>query len=185
MNKKVVLIFILFIYSIYLPASENQNYEYSHFFSLGGWFGGDKIATNPGGDNYNAGSGGIIEFGHAYKLRKVINIFHRNSLALRYQGAKEGDGENRGFVVESTLVKEWKKIAVGGGVHLDLFNRVKDQYGDSIELNNIIGTVVNLEYLFNEKAGVGIRYLFADFESKEGTIYKGNQFGFFVSVRYE
>lgn len=156
----------------------------SYYMDLGVWFGGDNVAINPDGDDYDAGSGAVIGAGMSYYLSKDANFKHNNTIALRHQGAKSGKGENQGFVFESSVVKEWSNIGVGAGIHYDFENEVSDTDGNKTFFNNSLGTIVFVEWIAEERLKIIFKYLFMDYETVDGVPYDGNQYGIFMTLGF-
>ena len=177
--KRIICCFLLLV-PVLCSADTESDYFKNPFMGLGVWFGGDRVANNPDGDNYDAGSGAIMELGAFYQPFNNIELMHRNSVAYRYQGSKTGKGESSGLVLESSLSKEWTNIGVGAGFHVDLLNQVSDTDGNITKFKNSIGPVVYVEWVESEKLSFVLKYLMVDYETMDGEEFSGNQFGLFL-----
>ncbi|MDH5178158.1 MAG: hypothetical protein OEY07_00645 [Gammaproteobacteria bacterium] len=151
-------------------------------FDMGVWFGGDLVAVNPGGDNYNAGSGAVLGVAYVVDLAKEEGWKLDTSFGMRYQGAKVGQGSNEGIIIESSIVKEWDGFGVGAGLHYDFQNSVHDALGVETKFKDTLGTVVLVKYISRSGIEFVFKYLMADFESTGGRLYDGNQFGLFMKL---
>ena len=180
--KRIICSFLLLVPALCSADTESEFFK-NPFMGLGVWFGGDKVANNPDGDNYDAGSGAIMELGAFYQPFQNMEIMHRNSVAYRYQGAKTGKGESSGVVLETSLSKEWTNIGLGAGFHVDLMNQVSDTDGNKTKFKNSIGPVIYAEWVASEKLNFVFRYLMVDYEAEDGTGFSGNQFGVFLLVK--
>lgn len=171
-----ILVPILFFSSL---AFSKDNIYYQ--FDFGSWFGGDKIAENPGGDNYNAGSGAVLGLGIDWKFSQKYKLYFRNNFAYRYQGAKVGNGGNSGLVYETALVKQWGRSKLVGGFHYDINAVTKDQFGNKIKYEDSVGTYVGYEYMAFETWGLGVKYLIQDYDLSTNETVSGDQIGLFVT----
>lgn len=176
-----VWIFLLFcIVPTYAKAEQNLFYH----FDFGTWFGGDKLAQNPGGDDYKAGSGAVLGLGLDWRFSERHDLFFRNNLGYRYQGAKSGSGGNRGIVYETALVKGIGQINLVGGLHMDFDAVTKDEYGNRLEYDNAVGQYLALEHMTFGNWGFGLKYLIQDYKLSNGTTVSGDQFGIFLTGRF-
>ena len=175
MIKKLAPLLLLTSSNVF--ANENLSYAWD----FGTWFGGDKIATNPDGDNYNAGSGGAFDFGLSYKFSDAYALSFRNTVGYRYQGAKTGKGGNRGFILETSLVKEFGLFKVGAGFHGDFKNYAKDHSGLKTQLKDEIGPFVFVEYMAFDTWGFSVKYHALDYVSEAGRSFSGKQAGLFLT----
>lgn len=173
---------LLILCSISVPAIAERNIFYQ--FDFGTWFGGDKLAQNPGGDDYKAGSGAVLGLGLDWKFDRRHDLYFRNNIGYRYQGAKSGSGGNRGVILETALVKQVGQFNLVGGLHLDLDAVTKDQNGNRIEYDNSLGQYVGLEHMTFENWGFGIKYLNQEYKLADGAEVSGDQFGIFLTGRF-
>jgi len=147
------------------------------YMTIGVSFGGDRVAVNPTGDNYNAGSGGIIGVGYAKPLFKSQTLLGRLSIAGRYQG---GEGNSQGIVGKAMVVHSEKYFNVGGGLYLDFMNQVEDINGVTTEFEDSAGGAVFAEWRMGSNASLGVQYLMTDYETDKGVTYDGNQFSLYL-----
>jgi len=185
MYKKVTLFCLFgFLTSPLLCHAESESTLFDHpFYGLGLWFGGDTVAINPGGDDYDAGSGAVMSIGFSNKLIESVGLISRNSIAYRYQGARIGKGENSGVILETEILKEWKLFGMGVGLHADFMNQVLDAEANKTTFNNSFGPTVFAEWIMGRRLKFVLKYLFVDFETDQGIIYSGDQYGFSLQVR--
>lgn len=167
---KFCSLLLLCVVSISAYAERSVFYH----FDFGTWFGGDKLAQNPSGDDYKAGSGALLGLGLDWQFNKEHQIFFRNNIGYRYQGAKTGSGGNRGIVYETALGKQIGQFNLVGGLHLDLEAVTKDQYGNRMEYDNAVGPYIGLEHMTFGNWGFGIKYLIQDYKLSNGTEVSGN-----------
>lgn len=177
---KFCCVFLLCFFSLSANADRSIFYQ----FDFGTWFGGDKLAQNPGGDDYKAGSGAVFGLGLDWRFNKQHDLFLRNNIGYRYQGAKSGSGGNRGIVYETALVKGIGQINLVGGFHLDFDAVTKDQSGNRLEYDDAVGQYVALEHMTFDTWGFGLKYLFQEYELSDGTTVSGDQFGIFLTGRF-
>lgn len=178
MNVLVAVVLVM------LSCSALAEQSLSYHFDFGTWFGGDKLAQNPDGDDYKAGSGAVLGLGIDWELNQQHELFFRNNLGYRYQGAKSGNGGNRGVVFETALVKQINQFNLVGGLHIDLNAVTKDYTGNRLEYDNAVGQYLGIEHMTFETWGFGIKYLVQEYELSNGAKVSGNQFGLFLTGRF-
>lgn len=178
--KKIVVLFGIVLISQQVCAERSMNY----YYDFGAWFGGDKIADNPDGDNYNAGSGAVFDFGVSFLLFEKYDLYTRNSIGYRYQGSETGSGRNKGLVLESSIVKELRYYNLGFGLHADIASSTSDYFGFETEFQDAFGPFVSFEYMIDYGLGFGLKYHMLDYTSVDGVEYSGDQAGLFITGKF-
>lgn len=142
------------------------------FSSIGASAGGQLVAKNPEGDNFNAGGGAILTLGYAKRLSFTESAQVRGSLGYRIQGG------NQGVIVQANVLQEFDSISLGGGLYMDLLNSVKHPEGGVTKFENAAGYQLVADYKAGEFFAFTLRYVFIDYESKQGVAFEGEQVAF-------
>ena len=169
-----------------LPMDSGENPEYGQngwFVDFANNFGGDKIATNPGGDDYKAGGGVLMLFGYDKALEGVPNVSYQLSGGFRYQGAQIGKGENFGVVSQLAVDYDFGLYHAGVGIQLDTLNYNKNELGQKTEFDDTVSPFIKAEWEVEPWLNITASYLFADYKDEYGKSYKGNQFG--LGIRFK
>lgn len=145
-------------------------------------FGGEKVADNPNGDNYNAGGGAVIGAGYAKPLfLENHRWLAQASLAYRYQG---GDGHNSGLVAEGLIGYVFPKFMLSAGFYGDFNGVVKDTSGQETRFNPAYSPQLRATTSGNKFWTLYARLLSLEFESKDGREFKGDFFGLGLILTY-
>lgn len=150
-----------------------------YFTDFGVTFGGDRVASNPDGDAYNAGSGAVIGLGYSEPIAFHHEWHWRIGGAFRYQG---GDGTSQGILLNGSIVYARRLGNLGVGVYGDLHNEVKATDGTRTEFKDAAGLMLFGEWRVNDQFNLGARYVKIDYESTTGTTYSGDQGALYVLV---
>ncbi len=159
------------------------------YIGFGANFGGDRVAVNPGGDNYKPGSGGIFFVGYGGLLFKLDHWAWRASVGWRCHGCVD-KGENpeneRGgseaMIMQSSLFYSMVRWNIGAGLYSDLNNSLEDNDGNIIDFKDSVGAQVYLEYRLLNSFAFGVRYLDIDYETDRGETFKGVNSSIYVNI---
>ena len=184
MKKTRLLVLLLLVLPLMVTAGGENSLGTTGYVDIGVTFEGETVAVNPDGDDYKAGSGVLIGGGLRYTLFNETEILHLNEVAVRFQGAKSGKGENRGIVLQSYLLKKWKNVGVGGGLYLDLANQVSDSVGNKTKFNNSLGEFVSVEWVVIPEFSFVLKYVAIDYETTEGVGFDGNHWVLSMRTEY-
>jgi len=153
------------------------------FIEMGVNFGGAKVADNPKGDHYGAGTGAVIGVGYA--AVSSFSAFHlrpRVHAAYRYQG---GDGNASGFVFQSLISKTYSKLNVSAGIYADLAGKVESVNGVTTKFKSAFGPQVLLEYRATRFTNLYLRGLNMNYKGKtDGLDYDGAKFGLGLTYNF-
>jgi len=152
------------------------------YFGMGVSYGGENIDPTPGGNKYRVGSGAILETGASWGLFDSNTLSSRTSIAYRYQRSKTSKGANTGIVLESALVHSGYFLDLGAGFRADLLNEVVDAAGNKTEFKNSLGGLFFAQWSLYSNMDVILKYTVTDYESQNGTIYSGEQYGIYLSI---
>lgn len=151
------------------------------YLGLGSAFKEESIANNPNGDNYGAGSGGMILLGRSMPLAfSTTQVNVRLAGGIRYQG---GDGENIGFIAQGIVLKLFGSISVGAGLHIDSGGSVTNTAGFKRSLKPVIVPKLYLDWSTTEKLSLGATLIGAnEYEDKAtGDVFSGPKFGVYAN----
>jgi hypothetical protein len=151
------------------------------YLGIGTNFGGEKVADNPSGDNYRAGGGGIISMGISHSVF-TTNFVGRYGGGIRYQGSKDGDARNLGYIAEAVLTYQTRYFNFGFGGQIDMGNSTRHLDGNVTRFKRAIGPKFTLEWRAGGFAHLGFEYLTNDFYTTENQKYRGNRIG--VTARF-
>ncbi len=183
-NIAINTIVILFLFLTNANADMKER-SYYLFTELGTSFGGEKIAKNDnngqGGDDYNAGGGGILGVGAIINVQDNYLYSARTFIGYRYQG---GDGHNSGVIIEGSLFyRISSQLSVGFGLHSDFSNEIKTQEDKVIKFDNAIGSMIIAEWHTSPQIGLGAKYILIDYKTDTHS-YDGNQGVIYVQYRF-
>lgn len=169
---------------LYVPYDKNESpiiRQKGPFLDFGGYVGGETVADNPDGTNYAVGRGAVFGLGYGFPVFKSPYWTHRSSIGFRYLG---GDGNAQGLVLENALVYSISEINLGVGIHADVLNSVEDINGDKTAFKDSLGPMVLIEWQASQKLNFGMKYIFIDYESKEGIDFDGDHLGFYLQIHF-
>jgi len=153
------------------------------YSNIGVMFGGERVASNPTGDAYNAGSGAVIELGYAQSIAAQNSWFWRVGGGPRYQG---GEGSNRGWVINGAVAHAFTlgNVAVnaGAGIYSDMLNKINPANGRSTEFKDTAGPMAFMEWRAADQFNFGLRFASLNYESTRGASYSGNQGGLYLGM---
>jgi hypothetical protein len=150
--------------------------ENGFYMGLGVSFGGDKVADNPGGDDYKVGGGGIMNVGYTHSIYSS-NFVGRYGAGFRYQGNKDGDARNMGFLTEALITYQTRYINFGAGGQFDFASSIKNTEGKVFNFKPQVGPKFILEWRFKGIGNIGIEYIVMDCTTKDDKKYSGNRIG--------
>lgn len=170
--------------ALYLALPHQDEYEpvkkqQGLFYDVGASFGGEKVAANPKGDNYNAGSGAIMSVGYGFPLSTLRGWTVRTSFGLRYQG---GEGESQGIITQAAILYSTRYINLGAGIYGDLANSIKDIEDRETKFENAFGPALIAEWRASAQVDFGLKYIFMDYQTKQGVAYKGNKAVVYINI---
>lgn len=169
---------------VWVPFAKNRKIfkrENGIYWGLGASFGGEKVADNPNGDNYRAGGGAIITLGYTHSILSS-NFVGRYGAGFRYQGNKDGDARNLGYLSEVILTYQTRYVNLGIGGQIDMGNSTRDMEGNIFKFETAAGPKFVLEGRYEGILSVGLEYILMNFSTTENRDYKGNRLG--VAVKF-
>lgn len=162
-----------------VPTQNNRKIfkrENGLYWGFGASFGGDKVANNPSGDDYKVGGGALFTLGYTHSLFSS-NFVGRYGGGFRYQGSKDGDARNMGYVTEALITYQTKYVNIGVGGQSEFGNSIRDLSGKIYRFDAAIGPKFVLEGRFQGKMNIGLEYIMNNFTSNENQLYNGNRIG--------
>lgn len=168
--------------SVWVASKNNKKIyrrESGVYWGFGVSFGGDEVANNPSGDNYRAGGGGKMTLGYSHSVFSS-NFVGRYGVGIRYQGSKNGDARNLGYLSEILISYQTRYINLGVGGQVDFGNSIRDLDGKTYKFKTAIGPKLILEARFNGIGNIGLEYILMNFSTTENEKYSGNRIGFSV-----
>lgn len=152
--------------------------EKGFYYGLGIYFGGDKVADNPSGDDYKAGSGAVFPIGYSHSIGNS-NFVARYGIAIRYQGSQDGNSRNLGYFLDGIVSYQTRYVNFGTGLHYDFASSIRDLNGKVYKFDPVLSPKFVLEGRVKGIANMGFEYIIADFKS-EGVNYNANRIGWFM-----
>lgn len=153
------------------------------FANIGVMFGGERVANNPTGDAYNAGSGAVFELGYAHTIAAQNAWLWRVGGGPRYQG---GQGSSEGLIFNGAVVRAFALGDflgnIGAGVYGDMLNKVSSADGKSTEFKDAAGPMAFIEWRAADQFNFGLRFASINYESTKGVSYSGNQGGLYLGL---
>jgi outer membrane protein with beta-barrel domain len=153
-------------------------------------FGGEEIATTT--------SGGSLKFnelfsfgGGASFLTDSKDIEVQVTLAWKYGNLDASDGSLSftRYPLDALVFYRLPKFRVGGGLTYHLNPQFSASgsasFLDGFKFDNALGVVLQADYLFTEKASIGLRYTNLDYKAKlTGASFSSNGGGLMFGYRF-
>ncbi len=150
--------------------------EDGFYVGFGVNFGGEKVANNPGGDNYRAGGGGLITFGYSRSLFSS-DFVGRAGAGYRFQGSYDGDARNRGIFLDLVFTWQTRHINIGAGGQLETANSIRDLQGNVTAFKTTVVPKFIMEYRLSDGTiNMGAEYLPGTFTTTQNHPFSGNRF---------
>ena len=148
--------------------------------------GGDTLATVQfvDGDTQSIKAGGLISL--AIGANFEINEDFESQVTFGYKfdsvDAANGDVEFSRFPINAILLYKSGEWRLGGGLtyHLDPSLDVSGAasgYASNTDYDDALGFLLDARYFFGQRAYIGGRLTFIDYESQAGTTFDGNSVG--------
>ncbi|MCK9452679.1 MAG: hypothetical protein M0Q90_13380 [Bacteroidales bacterium] len=122
-----------------------------------------------------------MTLGYSHSLLSS-NFVGRYGAGIRYQGSKDGDARNFGYLSEIIISYQTRYINLGVGGQIDFGNSIIDLDGKKYNFETAIGPKLILEGRFNGIGSIGLEYILMNFVTTEDEKYSGNRIG--LSVKF-
>ncbi|MES2480275.1 MAG: hypothetical protein V4561_14415 [Bacteroidota bacterium] len=151
--------------------------EHGVYFGFGVCFGGEKVASNPDGDDYRVGGGAVFQLGYAQSLFSSPLVY-RIGTGIRYQGSKNGVGRNLACPSEFVITYQTRYLNFGFGGQLETNNSTRDFNGKIFQFKPALGPKFLIEGKDRGVVNLSIEYILTNFKTTNNVLYSGNRIGF-------
>ncbi|MDH5765824.1 MAG: hypothetical protein OEZ38_07400 [Gammaproteobacteria bacterium] len=184
----------LVLYGLFLVHSSILNAEAKLFVEGGFHFGGENLldVVYVGGGSDSIEAGGLISgaIGFVSDINESFNL--RTSFGIKFDSitATNGDADFTRFPFEAMLVTnngiEELNFGMGFTYHLspELSVNLPSLTG-SVDFNDAFGMVAEIDYQLSERAYLGFKVTFIDYETEIASIsVDGNSFGVVIGTSF-
>jgi hypothetical protein len=136
-------------------------------------FGGEEIASTTSGGTFKANELFSLGAGASF-LNDTKDIEVQVTLAYKYGNLDASDGSISftRFPLDALVFYRFPKFRVGGGLTYHLNPKFSADGTakplDGFKFDNALGVVLQADYLFTEKASIGLRYTNLDYKPTSG-----------------
>ncbi len=157
--------------------------------------GGDKLLSLRFADgdtsSIKAGGGVFAEFGYGTTTPFLDNPALQTDVSFGYKNdsetASNGDVEFRRLSINLNQLVKLDRFRIGAGLTYHFDNKLKTSgqffNGGSVEFDKTLGFNMMAEYLASDRAVVGLRATFIDYEL-DGVSVDGNSVGIYLGANY-
>ena len=157
--------------------------------------GGDKLLSLRFSDgetsSIKAGGGVFAEFGYGTTTPFLDNPTLQTDITFGYKNdsetASNGDVDFRRLSVNLNQLVKLERFRVGAGLTYHFDNKLKTSgqffNGNSVEFDKALGFNLIAEYIASDRAVVGLRATFIDYEFDDGKV-DGNSIGIYLGANY-
>ncbi len=193
MKSLKILNLIPIVATLMAAASPSQAGSFAGRVGIDG--GGDTLLslqfTNGDSSSIKAGGGVFFEIGYGTITPLQDNPKLQTEVSFGYkvdsEDATNGEVEFRRLSVNLNQMMKLEKFRLGGGITYHFDNKLKTSggffTGGSVEFDESLGFNLLAEYLVSDKAVLGLRATFIDYEVSGATL-DANSVGLYLGANY-